>query len=81
MKHRHYVQERVKFNTEIIKVLALTVLATISGEITLFYQLDPFTGKAFVFLLSFFGLISIFAMIWAIFTFYKSNVGLIEKLK
>ena len=79
MNERLYIQERVKFNTEIIKVLALTVLATISGEITLFYQWDGFTGRNFS--LSFFGLISIFGMARAMFVFYRSNISLIEKLK
>ena len=79
MDERLYIQEKVKFNTEIIKVLVLTALATLSGEITLVYQWDGFTGKNFI--LSFFGLIVIFVMIWSIFDFYRSSRKLIEKLK
>ncbi len=79
MDPRLYFQEKVKFNTEIIKVLALIALTTISGEITIFYQWDVFSGRAFI--LAFFGLIAIFVMIGTILAFYRDNVKLIEKLK
>jgi len=79
MEVRHYIEERVKFNTEIIKFLGLIFLATISGVITLFYQWDGFTGKNFI--LSFFGLISTFALIRLIYIFYSETRSLIEKLK
>ena len=74
-----YIQEKVKFNTEIMKVLVLTALATISAEITLFYQWEGFTGKNFI--LSFSGLIVIFVMIGSIINLYKNNNALIERLK
>ncbi len=38
MEAQHYIGERVKFNTEIIKFLGLIFLATISGVVTLIYQ-------------------------------------------
>ena len=72
-----YIREMVKLNTQIIKVLGLIVLTTLTGVITLFYQWDGFTGKAFI--LAFFGLIAIFVLIWLVVYFYKRNVALIEK--
>ena len=79
MNERLYIQERVKFNTEIIKLLSLLVLATISGVITLFYQWTEFTGKNFI--LSFFGLIAIFVLAGVIIDLYKKNIHLIKKAK
>ncbi len=79
MDNRLYILEKVKFNTEIIKVLALTVLAAISGEITLIYQWNAFTGKNFI--LSFFGLLVTFVIIWMIVKLYRNNDSLIEKMK
>lgn len=79
MEAQHYIEERVKFNTEIIKFLGLIFLATISGVITLFYQWDGFTGKNFI--LSFFGLVAIFGLSRLIYYFYGETRSLIEKLK
>lgn len=79
MNEHLYILEKVKFNTEIIKVLALLELAAISGVITLFYQWTEYTGKNFI--LSFFGLIAIFVLIRMIYVFYSDSRKLINKLK
>lgn len=78
MEVRHYIEERVRFNTEIIKFLGLIFLAAISGVITLVYQWEGFTGKNFI--LTFFGLIAIFVLGWLIFSIYNNTSKLIEKL-
>lgn len=78
MDARHYIEERVKFNTEIIKFLGLIFLAAISGVITLIYQWDGFTGRNFI--LTFFGLVAIFVLGWLIFSIYNNTSKLIEKL-
>ncbi len=79
MEVRHYIEERVKFNTETIKFLGLIFLATISGVITLIYQWDGFTGKNFI--LTFFGLVAIFGLGRLIYNIYNDTSALIEKLK
>jgi hypothetical protein len=71
------IKARIKFNTELIKLLGLAMLATISGVVTLFYQ-NPSFGKTFVF--GFFGTLLIMLQGFIIYLFYKKNVNLISQL-
>jgi hypothetical protein len=79
METQYYLEERIKFNIEIIKLLGLIFLATVSGVITVVYQWGGFTGKNFV--LAFFGLVLIFALGGLIYNLYRETSSLIEKLK
>lgn len=55
MKHRlndeskDFIAEKVKFNTELIKILSLSLLATISALLSLLYNWQKFNGRNFVF--------------------------------
>jgi len=72
------ITERVKFNTELIKLLGLSILATISGVVTLFYQAPTF-GKTFVF--GFLGMILICIQGFLVSLLFKRNMNLIDKIK
>jgi hypothetical protein len=43
------IKERIKFYTEMLKLLTLTIVATISALISLFYNWNEFTGRSFIF--------------------------------
>jgi hypothetical protein len=70
--------ESIRFNTEVIKLLGFSVLATISGIVTLFYQTSSF-GKTFVF--GFLGMVLICIQGFIVSLLYKRNIDLIAKIK
>ena len=72
------IEERIKFNTEIIKLLGFSVLATISGIITLFYQSDASFGKIFIF--GSMGMISLIMQSYLLSLFVRRNLKLLNTL-
>jgi hypothetical protein len=78
---RFYIDQKLKLNTEILKILTLSILATITGVLSLIIETPAGVLKGKTMLLMFFGLI-----LAAMFTFfaifvYRDNVRLLNKLK
>ena len=70
--------ERVKFQTEIIKVLALFILALSTGVISLLLK-EVINLK--IYLVSFFGSVLILFFIFIVIFVYMNNIQLLRRLR
>lgn len=78
---RFYVDQKLKLNTEILKILTLSILATMTGVLSLIVEAAPgiLTGKKMV--LIFFGVILTVGFgVFAIFV-VVDNLRLLNKIK
>jgi hypothetical protein len=70
-------KELIKFNTEMMKLLGIVLIATLGGAITLIVG-GPMNGPKAVFV--FFGLLLSTAIIYLLYQLYKSTNTLINEL-
>ena len=80
-KEKLYIDQKLKHNIEILKILSITVLATITGVLSLIVQSKPGILPGKMMILIFFGLVlAVVFTILAIFV-YRDCVDLLKKLK
>jgi hypothetical protein len=72
------IEERIKFNTEIIKLLGLSILATVLGVVSLFYQSGASFGKTFAF--GMMGMVIIGFQISLLSLLYRRNISLLKQI-
>jgi hypothetical protein len=80
-KEKLYIDQKLRHNTEMLKILSIAILATITGVLSLVIQSQPgvLTGKMTI--LIFFGLVIVTVLtILAIFV-YRDSVRLLQTLK
>ncbi|HEY9049483.1 MAG TPA: hypothetical protein VIN08_26475 [Ohtaekwangia sp.] len=80
-KEKFYVDQKLKLNTEILKILSVAVLATITGVLSLIIQQSPgvLTGKSMMLMFFGFVLVVIFSIL-AIFV-YRDNLKMLKNIK
>lgn len=76
-RERFYFEQKIKLNTEILKILAVVEIATITGLISLFMSGYPLELPANVLLLVFGGIL-IAVLLNIIIFVYKDTLELIE---
>lgn len=80
-KEKLYIDQKLRHNIEMLKILSIVVLATITGVLSLIVQSRPgvLTGKMTI--LIFFGLVIVASLtILSIFV-YRDSLKLLQKLK
>jgi hypothetical protein len=80
-KEKIYIDQKLRYNTEILKILSIIILATITGVLSLLIQSPPGVLIGKMMILMFFGLLlAVIFTIFAIFV-YRDSLSLLKKLK
>ena len=79
-REKFYIEQKVKLNTEIIKILAVIEVATITGVISLILSGVSFEATANLLLLVF-GVIIIIVLFNLLILVYRDNVTLINNAR
>jgi hypothetical protein len=74
-----HLKEKIRFLTELIKMLIICIIATMTGLITLIYYWNTFTGRLFI--LGFSSGIAIVVELVVLYYLCKETLNLIDKLK
>jgi hypothetical protein len=80
-KRKLYIDQKLRYNTEILKILSLTILATITGVLSLVVQSRPgvLTGK--IMILIFFGLVVVTGFTILLIFVYRDSLKLLKNFK
>jgi Na+/pantothenate symporter len=79
-REKFFLDQKIRLNTEIIKILAVIEFATITGVMSLILATNPLSTQIDVFLLVF-GSISIVVLLNLLILLYRDNVKLINNAK
>lgn len=80
-KEKLYVDQKLRHNTEMLKILSIVVLATMTGVLSLIVQSRPgvLTGKMTI--LIFFGLVVVASLTTLSIFVYRDSLKLLNKIK
>jgi hypothetical protein len=76
-REKEYTLKTIDFYTEILKMLSFSILATITGLISLIFNWNEFTGRMFI--LSFFGWVIMLIQVGMFSCFYREMRSLTKK--
>jgi hypothetical protein len=80
-KEKLYIDQKLKHNIEILKILSITILATMTGVLSVIVQARPgvLTGKMTI--LIFFGLVVITILTILVIFVYRDSLKLLKRLE